>query len=43
MFLASVHRLNSPEYTKMSHLKTLLSGRAKSAILGMDYLGVFLH
>ena len=41
MFLATVHRSNIPDSEKMSHLKTLLSCKAKSAISGMGYSGSF--
>ena len=41
MFVATVHRSNIPDSEKMSHLKTLLSCKAKSAISGMGYFGSF--
>ena len=37
---AAPHR-NIPDSKKMSHLKTLLTGKAKSAISGMGYSGEF--
>ena len=39
MFNATVHRRDIPDSEKMSHLKTLLTGKAKSAISGMGYSG----
>ena len=41
MFKATVHHLDIPDSEKMSHLKTLLTGKAKSAISGMGYSGEF--
>ena len=41
MFKATVHHRNIPDSEKMSHLKTLLTGKAKSAISGMGYSGKF--
>ena len=41
MFKATVHHRDIPDSEKMSHLKTLLTGKAKSAISGMGYLGEF--
>ena len=37
MFKATVHHRDIPDSEKMSHLKTLLTGKAKSAISGMGY------
>ena len=39
MFIATVDRRPIPDSEKMSHLKTLLTGKAKSAISGMGYFG----
>ena len=39
MFKATVHHRDIPDSEKMSHLKTLLTGKAKSAISGMGYSG----
>ena len=41
MFLATVDKRMIPDSEKMSHLKTLLTGKAKSAISGMGYSGPF--
>ena len=41
MFKATVHHCDIPESEKMSHLKRLLTGKAKSAISGMGYSGEF--
>ena len=41
MFKATVHHRHIPNSEKMSHLKTLLTGKAKSAISGMGYSGEF--
>ena len=40
-FKAMVHHRDIPDSEKMSHLKTLLTGKAKSAISGMGYSGEF--
>ena len=39
MFKTAVHHCNIPDSEKMSHLKTLLTYKAKSAISGMGYSG----
>ena len=41
MFKATVHYRDLPDSEKMSHLKTLLTSKAKSAISGMGYSGEF--
>ena len=41
MFMATVDQRPIPDSEKMSHLKTLLTGKAKSAISGMGYSGQF--
>ena len=41
MFIAKVDKRMIPDSEKMSHLKTLLTGKAKSAISGMGYSGQF--
>ena len=41
MFLATVHSQRIADSEKMSHLKTLLTGDAKSSISGMGYSGRF--
>ena len=41
MFLATVDKRMIPDSEKMSHLKTLLTGKAKFAISGMGYSGQF--
>ena len=41
MFIATVDKRTIPDSEKMSHLKTLLTGRAKSAISRMGYSGQF--
>ena len=41
MFKATVHYRDISDSQKMSHLKTLLTGKAKSAISGMGYSGEF--
>ena len=41
MFIATVDKRMIPDSEKMSHLKTLLKGKAKSAISGMGYSGQF--
>ena len=41
MFKATVQYRDIPDSEKMSHLKTLLTGKAKSAISGMGYSGEF--
>ena len=41
MFKATVHHRDIPDSEKMSHLKTLLTGKVKSAISGMGYSGEF--
>ena len=41
MFKATVHHRDIPDSEKMSNLKTLLTGKAKSAISGMGYSGEF--
>ena len=37
MFIATVDQRPKPDSERMSHLKTLLTGKAKSAISGMAY------
>ena len=37
MFKATVQYRDIPDSEKMSHLKTLLTGKAKSALSGMGY------
>ena len=41
MFKATVHHRDTPDSETMSHLKTLLTGKAMSAKSGMDYSGEF--
>ena len=41
MYEETVHRRKIPDSVKMSHLKTLLTGKTKSAISGMGYSGEF--
>ena len=41
MFIATVDKRMIPDSEKISHLKTLLTGKAKSAISGMGYSGKF--
>ena len=41
MFIATVDKPTIPDSEKMSHLKTLLTSKAKSAISGMGYSGQF--
>ena len=41
MFKATVHHRDIPDSEKMSHLKTLLTGKAKSAISETGYSGEF--
>ena len=41
MFIATVDQRPIPDLEKMSHLKTLLTGKARSAISGMVYSGQF--
>ena len=41
MFIATVAQRPIPDSEKMSHLKTLLTGKARSAISGMGYAGQF--
>ena len=41
MFKATVHHRDIPDSEKMSHLKTLLTVKAKSAISGMGFSGEF--
>ena len=41
MFKATVHHRDIPDSEKMSHLKTLWTGEAKSAMSGMGYSGEF--
>ena len=41
MIKARVHHRDIPGSEKMSHMKTLLTGKAKSAISGMGYSGEF--
>ena len=41
MFIATADQRPIPDSEKMSHLKTLLTGRARSAITGMGYSGQF--
>ena len=41
MFTATVDKRMHPDSEKMSHLKTLLTGKAKSAISAMGYSGQF--
>ena len=41
MFKATVHHCDIPDSEKISHLKTLLTGKAKSTISGMGYSGEF--
>ena len=43
MFKATVHHRDMPDSEKMSHLKILLTGKAKSAISGMGYSGEFFY
>ena len=41
MFKATVHQSNVPDSEEMSHLRTLLPGKEKSAISERGYLGEF--
>ena len=41
MFIATVVQRPIPDSVKMRHLKTLLTGKARSAISGMGYSGQF--
>ena len=41
MFIATVDQRPIPDSENMSHLKTLLTGKARSAISGMSYSGQF--
>ena len=41
MFIATVNQRPIPDPEKVSHLKTLLTGKARSAISGMGYSGQF--
>ena len=41
MFLATVDKRSIPDSEKMSHLKTLLTGKARAAVSGMGYSGRF--
>ena len=41
LFKATVDHRDIPDSEKMSHMKTLLTGKAKSAISGMGYSGEF--
>ena len=41
IFIATVDKRMIPDSEKMSHLKTLLTGKTKSAISGMGYSGQF--
>ena len=41
MFIATVDKRMIPDSEKISHLKTLLTGKAKSAVSGMVYFGQF--
>ena len=41
MFIATVDQRSIPDSEKMSHLKTLLTGKVSSAISGMGYSGQF--
>ena len=41
MFIATVDQRPIPDSEKMNHLKTLLTGKARSAISGMGYSGQF--
>ena len=41
MFIATVDQQPVPDSEKMSHLKTLLTGKARSAISGIGYSGQF--
>ena len=41
MFIATVDQRPIPDSEKLSHLKTLLTGKARSAISGMGYSGQF--
>ena len=41
MFIATVDQRPIPDSVKMNHLKTLLTGTARSAISGMGYSGQF--
>ena len=41
MFIATVDQRPTPDSEKMSHLKTLLTGKARTAISGMGYTGQF--
>ena len=41
MFLATLDQLPIPDSEKMSHLKTVLTGKASSAISGIGYSGHF--
>ena len=40
MFLSTIHRCAISDDEKMTHLKTLLTGPAKRAFMGMGYSGV---
>ena len=39
MFVATVHNRTIPNSEKMSHLKTLLTGKKRAAIASMGYSG----
>ena len=41
MFISTVDQRPMPDSEKMSHLKTLITGKARSAISGMGYSGQF--
>ena len=41
IFIATIDKRMIPDSAKISHLKTLLTGKAKSAISGMGYSGQF--
>ena len=40
LFTATIHNAPIDDNAKMSHLKTLVKGKAKAAIAGLGYLGV---
>ena len=43
MFQVTVHAANITDSTKMQHLKTLVTGKAKEAIAGLGFSGEMYH
>ena len=43
LFNAVIHNAPMDDYAKMSHLKTLVKGKTKAAVAGLEYSGALYH